>query len=60
MQGVCLFTESLLQLRDAEWPGCLERWLETAGGFPVWPLFVQMGGSEDTERSISHMKFGFL
>jgi len=37
-----------------------DRWLDAAEDFPVQTLLVQMGGSEDTERSISHMKFGFL
>jgi len=46
--------------RMASVPTRRDRWLDAAEDFPVQTLLVQMGGSEDTERSISHMKFGFL
>lgn len=34
--------------------------LHAAGDCPGQALLVQMGGSEDTERLIFHMKFGVL
>lgn len=59
MQGVFLCMESLPFPSLMEQSG-LSALPNTAGAFRLQTLLVQMGGSEDTERSISHMKFGFL